>query len=72
VQPVVRDVGVGLQDAGLKRVDVAGHSDSWVGPDAFTAPTDTAEGGACDKAALLAELESRPDALREWAAVLGV
>jgi hypothetical protein len=43
-----------------------------VGPDAFTAPTDTGEGGTCDKAALLTELESRPDALREWAAVLGV
>jgi hypothetical protein len=43
-----------------------------VGPDAFTAPTDTGAGGTCDKAALLAQLESRPDALREWAAVLGV
>jgi hypothetical protein len=43
-----------------------------VGPDAFTAPTDIAEGGTCDKAALLAELQSRPDALREWATVLGV
>ena len=43
-----------------------------VGPDAFTAPVDTASGGTCDKAALLAQLVSRPDALREWSTVLDV
>lgn len=43
-----------------------------IGPDAFTAPVDTAPEGGCDQAALIAQLESRPDALREWAAVLGV
>lgn len=44
---------------------------SSIGPNAFTAPV-TVEPGICDTAALIRELESRPDALREWAEVLEV
>src|SRR5512143_1096305 len=44
---------------------------SEIGPDAFTAPF-TADATICDKAAFLADLQSRPDALREWAKVLGM
>jgi hypothetical protein len=48
-----------------------------VGPAAFTPPVDTAPlgeapTGACDPAALVTQLESRPDAHREWADVLSV
>ena len=43
-----------------------------IGPDAFTAPVDTAPEGACDKAALIAQLQGRPEALGQWAAVLGL
>lgn len=43
-----------------------------VGPDAFTPPFATSGGTTCDKAKFLRELQSRPDAIREWAAVLGV
>ena len=42
-----------------------------IGPNAFTAPV-TVEPGICDTAALLRELESRPDAYREWAEVLEI
>lgn len=48
-----------------------------VGPGAFTPPVDTAPlngapTGACDRQALINELAARPDAQREWAAVLSV
>jgi hypothetical protein len=42
-----------------------------IGPNAFTAPV-TVDPGICDTAALLRELESRPDAYREWAEVLEI
>ena len=47
------------------------------GPDAFTPSVETGTDGegaavSCDKQLLLTELQARPDALREWAAVLGV
>lgn len=48
-----------------------------VGPAAFTPPVDTAPlndapTGACDGQALINELAARPDARREWAAVLSI
>lgn len=43
-----------------------------VGPGAFTPPVDTADDRVCDKERLVRELQARPDALREWARVLGV
>jgi len=42
-----------------------------IGPHAFTAPV-TDDVSICDKAKLLAELQSRPDAFREWARVLSL
>jgi hypothetical protein len=44
---------------------------SEIGPDAFTAPF-TVDPAVCDKQAFLADLQSRPDALSEWARVLGL
>lgn len=43
-----------------------------VGPHAFTSPVDTNDSRVCDKQALLAKLQARPEAYREWARVLGV
>jgi hypothetical protein len=43
-----------------------------VGPDAFTPPVNTGPDQTCNKAALLRELQARPDAYREWGMVLGV
>ena len=45
---------------------------SSIGPDAFTPPIDIGPGNSCDQAALLRELQARPEALREWARILGV
>ncbi|MBV6510311.1 MAG: hypothetical protein JJLCMIEE_03450 [Acidimicrobiales bacterium] len=67
------------EDLSLETGDYVATSEGFViepddraGPDAFTAPVNTAADGACDPEALIAELESRPDAHREWAEVLGV
>jgi hypothetical protein len=43
-----------------------------IGPDAFTPPIDVGPANTCDPAALWRELEARPEALREWARILGV
>ena len=43
-----------------------------VGPGAFTPPVNTGPNQTCNKAALLSELQARPDAYREWGMVLGV
>jgi len=43
-----------------------------VGPGAFTPPVNTGPDQTCNKAALLSELQARPDAYREWGMVLGV
>ncbi len=42
-----------------------------IGPDAFTASVAT-ESGICDTELFVQELQSRPDALREWAEVLSI
>ena len=45
---------------------------SSVGPDAFTPSVEVDGGAVCDTAQFLEELVSRPDAVREWARVLGL
>lgn len=66
-QPVATPTGMTVTSDGFIVEPVAS-----IGPDAFTASVVTDDGNGCDKAALIRDLEGRPEALAAWAGVLGI